>query len=158
MLKRLTPLGRVLMGFAGLVLVAVAVVFAVTTFGATTLYHQSAANTDEYTWEGGTLLIERGESKVSATCKVVPDSGERRDVSANRPRAALTTYSHDTLQPWFEGSAKITCTEKVKVYEGTIASLRSFEQGHLFSLVILIGVAAPAVGALAVSGAVKRKK
>lgn len=141
------------MGFAALVLVAVAIVFAVTTFSATTLYHQSSANTDEYTWDGGTLLIERGESKTSATCKIVPSSGERRDVSANRPRSALNTYSHDTLEPWFEGSAKITCTEKVKVYQGTMASLRSFEQGHLYSLVILIGVAAPAVGALAVSGA-----
>lgn len=150
---RLSPLGKGLLAVAALVVVWIVVVLLVTTIGATSIQGRTASGeSEQYTWSGGPILIETSTTRRTSggSCTVQPENGEQRQVPSNRSRGVLATGA-DPIEPWFSGSATVTCRQDANVYAGTMLTLHGLVRGT--PLKITIGIAVVLIlGAFFTSG------
>ncbi|TCP53128.1 hypothetical protein EV191_105191 [Tamaricihabitans halophyticus] len=129
--KKFNPLGRVFLILAALVLIAGLGVQLVAGFGGSRLTDH---RNDYYEWTGGTLLIEEDEpdGRASFKCQVEPEQGGQRDVSVGPSERDRPNYQRETYEPWFSGSAQVSCGDYVTVFTGTFADMRAFTQSRMY--------------------------
>lgn len=135
---KLTPLGWILVAIALLGLVASLVVFAVSTFSSTRIRGDYKTELQEtYTWDGGTLVVKNIDTRP-VTCQAVPESGEQRPLEgiSRQPtnKSFLRGDRYQEFEPWFAGSAKVTCDGDVNAWTGSSASLYMLTQSGLLRL------------------------
>ena len=129
----LNPLGWLLVGVAGVLLLLVVGVYAASTFGSTRINGDARTELRQtFNWSGGTLILENVERNRQVTCTVTPASGEARDVQLVRQTPGSKLRRYDELGPWFTGSAGVTCTGDARAWSGSSASLYKFAHSALF--------------------------
>ncbi|ASU80268.1 hypothetical protein CDG81_20560 [Actinopolyspora erythraea] len=90
--------------------------------------HHGALGPRGHRGQRGRVPLERETIALSdnlrkngwASCDVVPDSGERRDIRSPREDA---TVSYRQYQPWFSGTATVTCDEQVTIRSGATLTM-----------------------------------
>ena len=97
-----------------------------------------------YHWDSGKPLLIMNKDG-STGCTVVPQHGEQRSLSTY---GTVYRDSVKTFDPWFSGSADVTCGKDVRVYTGT--PLELWKWTHLRTRVIISIVAILSPFALAV--------
>ncbi|KGI82650.1 hypothetical protein IL38_04320 [Actinopolyspora erythraea] len=111
-------------GWVVLVVAGFGVLYGAATLNATTVHSDRGVtedNADEYRWSGETIALSDNLRKNGwASCDVVPDSGERRDIRSPREDA---TVSYRQYQPWFSGTATVTCDEQVTIRSGATLTM-----------------------------------
>ncbi|GAA2818654.1 hypothetical protein [Saccharopolyspora taberi] len=106
----------ILVGVVAAVFLGVAI-FSGTVLDETAPNSSSTRVTEQYRWNGQPMLITpAARNGKTAHCKVAPDRGEPRDVSSYRSESR---YGVTRIQPWFSGSATVTCQEKARIRTGS---------------------------------------
>jgi hypothetical protein len=145
---RFTPTGWLLAGIGGLLVVAFVAALVVNMVVATRISTSRNAD-DSYTWTGGTLVLENTRDDRAAGCDITPDDGEARHVTIDRKRTTgfTKTSRYQEFEPWFTGSARITCSAGsstsggVNVWSGGTATLHNLvESGPLRLLGVVLVV------------------
>lgn len=133
--KRLTRMGRLSRRVVlPLTLVALATALAVT--GYSRLSGAPASTVTPFTWDGSTAHVSGGQAAGTyTTCVITPAEGQRRVVEVPGSSGELT------LEPWFDGTARITCGQSVMITSGWQSTLYPY----LSRQPVLLGLAALAV-------------
>ncbi|MDP9642761.1 hypothetical protein J2S53_002706 [Actinopolyspora lacussalsi] len=119
-------------GWVVLVVTGFGVLYGAATLNATTVYSDRGVteeNADEYRWSGNTIALTDNLRKNGwASCEVVPDSGERRNIRSPRNDS---TVSYRQYQPWFSGAATVTCGEQVTIRSGATLTMYKLATSRL---------------------------
>ncbi|MGH3763117.1 hypothetical protein, partial [Actinophytocola sp.] len=148
---KFTPLGWGFVAIALLGLVASLAVYAVSTFSSTRVSGDYKTELKEsYTWEGGTLVVKNIDTKP-ISCEAVPESGGQRTLGGLQRQPTNQSFLRGAryfeFEPWFTGSAEVTCDGDVDVWAGSSGSLYKLAQSGMLRLgggavvVVLLAVA-----------------
>lgn len=94
---------------------------------------------DRHTWTGGPLYLNSTVLGDSQECDIRPDAGEFRNVTVPlMPRRGLHVKGL-RLDPWFDGSAEISCTGAVHRTQGQVVRFYPLiEQWYVLFLGLLL--------------------
>lgn len=101
------------------VLIAVIAVAGIGSYAYVNFSSDSLFTNSSTTWNGGTLVL-RSVNVGSGRCTVQPEQGERRELDVVGGGLDRTV-----VEPWFEGTAEVSCGHRVSVWTGAKASLAS---------------------------------
>ncbi|MGJ7905683.1 hypothetical protein ACOQFL_04300 [Actinopolyspora sp. H202] len=136
-------------GWVVLMVAGFGVLYGTSMLNATTLHsnkHEGGVEADEYRWSGETIALSDNLRKNGwASCHVVPDSGEERDIRSPREDA---TVSYRQYQPWFSGTATVTCGERATIRSGSSLAMYKLATSRLVQLGAAALAAIPLVLAL----------
>lgn len=158
---KFTPVGWLLAGVAGLVVAAFVVLLVLNMVNATRI-SASRISDDSYVWEGGTLVLENTEKDRAASCTIKPDEGTDKLVSVERKRTTgltkVTRYKE--YEPWFDGSATITCTGGggVNAWSGSAVGIHNTIESGPLRLLGIVLVVIPLGSALVFFRADRKKR
>lgn len=76
----------------------------------------AAATGPKYEWTGEAMLVSAKSAGRTAVCKVVPESGVPKDITSYKSETATRV---NAVEPWFSGSASVTCNQAVKIRTGS---------------------------------------
>lgn len=103
----------------------------------------AAGTSPNATWSGGTLLLTAPKHE-GGECSIRPDQGAERTVSVEETSGNSTQTLAEQVQPWFAGSAEVSCEEDVDIRTGWRASLTALSMsfGGLMGFAVCVGVLA----------------
>ena len=155
-MARKTLIG-ITIGWGVLVALVFAVFLGIAIFSGTSLAKAGTASGTAgpvFRWDGEPMLITSSQRGKNAVCKVVPDSGETRDVSSYRSGGRRYV---DEIFPWFSGPATMTCTTPVVIRTGSQVSMYElFTKNRVVQIGAAVVTVAPFL-AVTVFGLGKRK-
>lgn len=141
LLLKIPMYGRVLLGLSAALLVCALGFYGVARFGGQTVQGSpDPGRRHPFHWTGGTVLIENTDRHKPATCYLRPARGTQRSVTL--PSRDNGGYHGRKIEPWFSGSATVTCTQTVTVYTGSEIKRREFSQSSRFRVgaAVLVGL------------------
>lgn len=147
LLLKLPIYGRILLGLSAALLVCALGFYGAARYGGETVKGSPDPHEQHpFHWAAGTLMLENSERRRPATCYLRPARSTQRSITL---AARDDGGSHGRkIDPWFSGSATVTCTRTVTAYTGSQIKRREFSQSPSFLVGTAVLVAAPVVAFL----------
>ncbi|NHD16507.1 MULTISPECIES: hypothetical protein [Actinopolyspora] len=139
-------------GWLVLVLASYGVLYGIGALNYTTLHvteYSPERMTEQYHWDGGRIAIsdnerKRGKKTGFVSCEVRPENGEMRHIETQ----GRINVMHRDYEPWFTGSATMTCRDQVTVRSGTTLRIYELVNSRLGQLAFAVVGAVPFILAL----------
>lgn len=159
---KLDPSERTLTVIAIAIFVSALSLYAVSIFQSASITNGHVNNEERITWNGGKLLLSGSEDAASRACTVTPKNGRKRQIALpykpnNTSVEKFFSSDYVTVDPWFTGSAQVTCTGDANAWQGSAAKLQTVVGSGLYKLIAILLTVIP-LGSVVVRRAKKQRK